>query len=205
MKNDRRDKFIAYKKGESLKGTETEKNLLKAFAGESQASNRYVQFAEKAREDGYEQIAGIFEETAYNERVHAEIFFAFLEGNGVEITATYPAGRVGSTLDNLLAAAEGEHEEFVELYPQFAEVAKAEGFTRIANQFKLVAKVEKEHEQRYRTLAKNIETEQVFKKEEEQVWICRDCGHIHTGPKAPGLCPSCLQPQSYFEVKSNNY
>lgn len=205
MKTELREKFENYRQGKSLRGTKTEQNLLKAFAGESQAYNRYIMFAEKAREDGYEQIAAIFEETAYNERIHAQIFFSFLEGDEVEITAAYPAGRVGSTLDNLIAAAEGEHEEFVELYPEFAEVAKAEGFPKIANQFKLVAAVEKHHEERYRDLASNVEKEMVFKKEEQVEWICRECGHIHVGPKAPGLCPSCLLPQAYFEVKSDNY
>lgn len=205
MNQETREKFTGYRQGKSLKGTKTEQNLLKAFAGESQAYNRYKQFAQKAREDGYEQIAAIFEETAYNEFVHAEIFFSFLEGGPVEITATYPAGMVGTTLENLELAAEGEHEEFVELYPLFAEIAKEEGFTRIANQFKLVAAVEKEHEERYRKLAKSVEEAEVFKKEGKQVWICRECGHVHVGESAPKVCPTCHKPQGYFEIKAENY
>ncbi|QVK19473.1 rubrerythrin family protein [Mycoplasmatota bacterium] len=205
MKKELIEKFSSYRQGKSLKGTETEKNILKSFAGESQARNRYHLFAEVAREEGYEQIAAIFEETAYNEKHHAQIFFAFLEGDGVEITAMYPAGKIGTTLENLKAAAEGEHEEFVELYPAFAEIALQEGFPKIASQFKLIAKVEKEHEDRYRKLVKNLEEDQVFAKEEKVVWVCRECGHIHVGTKAPGMCPTCLRPKSYFEVKSNNY
>jgi rubrerythrin len=200
-----REKFQAYRQGKSLKGTQTEQNLLKAFAGESQARNRYILFAEKAREEGFEQIAAIFEETAYNEQWHAQVFFSFLEGDDVEITATYPAGRVGTTQENLLAAAKGEHEEFVVLYPEFAEIAASEGFPKIANQFKLIAKVEKEHEDRYLKLAENVRDGKVFAKEDIVIWVCRECGHVHVGVKAPGMCPTCLQPQQYFEVKANNY
>lgn len=205
MKKELRDRFAGYKGEKSIKGTETEKNLLKSFAGESQARNRYHMFAEAAREDGFDQIAAIFEETARNEQLHAQVFFAFMEGDAVEITAGYPAGKVGSTLENLLAAADGEHEEFVELYPQFAEVAEKEGFTRIANQFKLIAKVEKEHEDRYRKLAANIEACKVFAKDDEAVWVCRECGHIHVAKNAPKACPTCQHPQSVFEVRAMNY
>lgn len=205
MKKELVEKFSNYRQGKSLKGTETEKNVLKAFAGESQARNRYHLFAEIAREEGYEQIAAIFEETAHNEKIHAQTFFAFLEGDGVEITAMYPAGKIGTTLENLKAAAEGEHEEFVILYPSFAEVAAKEGFPKIASAFKLIANVEKEHEERFLKLAKNIEENQVFAKDEKVMWICRECGHIHIGPKAPGMCPTCLRPQAYFEIKANNY
>ncbi len=205
MKKELIEKLNNYRQGKSLKGTETEANILKAFAGESQARNRYHLFAEIAREEGYEQIASIFDETAHNEKIHAQPFFSFLEGDGVEITATYPAGKIGTTLENLKAAAEGEHEEFVILYPTFAEVAKKEGFPKIASAFKLIANVEKEHEERFLKLASNIEENKVFAKEEKVVWICRECGHIHIGPKAPGLCPTCLRPQAYFEMKANNY
>ncbi len=199
------NKFSDYRQGKSLKGTKTEQNILKAFAGESQARNRYHLFAEIAREEGFEQIAALFEETAHNEKTHAQTFFAFLEGDGVEITAAYPAGKIGKTLENLKAAAEGEHEEFILLYPSFAEVAKEEGFPKIASAFKLIANVEKEHEERFLKLAKNIEENQVFVKAEEVIWICRECGHIHKGPKAPALCPTCLRPQAYFELKADNY
>ncbi|NLG82720.1 MAG: rubrerythrin family protein [Bacilli bacterium] len=205
MKKEYVEKFVPYRQGKSLKGTETEKNLLKSFAGESQARQRYQMFADIAREEGYEQIAAIFEETAHNEKTHAETFFSFLEGDMVEIQACYPAGRIGNTLENLLQAAEGEHEEFAELYPEFAEVAAKEGFPRIANAFKLIAKVEEKHEERFRKLAKNIEDNKVFAKDEQVVWICRECGHIHIGPKAPAVCPTCLRPQSYFEIKAENY
>jgi rubrerythrin len=189
----------------SVKGTRTEKNLLKAFAGESQARNRYTLFAKKAKKDGYEQISAFFLETAENEYQHAKIFFNFLEGGAVEITATYPAGIVGTTAENLLAAAEGEHEEFVELYPGFADVAEEEGFKKIAMQFRRIAEIEKDHEDRYRKLLANIEAEKVFKREEPKVWYCRKCGHIHEGEKAPGACPVCVHPQAYFEIKKSNY
>ncbi len=205
MKKELAEKFNSYRQGKSLKGTETEKNILKSFAGESQARNRYDMFAGIAREEGYQQIAAIFEETAHNEKHHAQIFFAFLEGDIVEIQASYPAGKMGSTLENLKASADGEHEEFADIYPTFAEVAEKEGFHKIASQFKLIAKVEKEHEERFRTLVKNLESNKVFEKEEKVFWVCRECGHIHFGIKAPGMCPTCLASQAYFEVKSNNY
>jgi rubrerythrin len=205
MKAELRERFAGYRAGKSIKGTETEKNLLKAFAGESQARNRYNMFAEKAKEDGFNQIAAIFEETAHNEKHHAQVFFAFLEGGPVEIKAAYPAGAVGSTLENLLAAAEGEHEEFVMLYPQFAEVAEKEGFIKIANQFRMIAKVEKEHEERYRKLADNVKNGKVFAKDEEVEWVCRECGHIHKGKQPPKACPTCQNPQGVFELRARNY
>ncbi|MBF0331248.1 MAG: rubrerythrin family protein [Candidatus Omnitrophica bacterium] len=204
MKAELRERFAGYRGGKSLKGTQTEKNLLKAFAGESQARNRYDMFAGKAKEDGFEQIAAIFMETANNERHHAQIFFAFLEGGGVEITATYPAGIVGSTLENLQASAAGEHEEFAELYPQFAAVAEKEGFIKIANQFKMIARIEHEHEERYRKLAENVEHQKVFAKDEDTVWVCRECGHVHMGKQTPAACPVCQHPKAYFEVRANN-
>jgi rubrerythrin len=205
MKAELRERYAGYRGGKSLKGTETEKNLLKAFAGESQARNRYDMFAEKAREDGYNQIAAIFNETAHNEKHHAQVFFAFLEGGCVEIQAGYPAGVVGSTYENLVAAAEGEHEEFVDLYPRFAEVAEKEGFIKIANQFRMIAKVEKEHEDRYRKLAANVKEGKVFAREEAVTWVCRECGHIHTGRQAPTACPTCQNPQGVFELRAQNY
>lgn len=205
MKAELRERFAGYKAGKSIKGTETEKNLLKAFAGESQARNRYGMFAEKAKEEGFNQIAAIFEETAHNEKHHAQVFFAFLEGGPVEIVAAYPAGIVGSTLDNLLAAADGEHEEFVLLYPSFADVAEKEGFIKISNQFKMIAKVEKEHEARYRKLADNVKNAKVFSKDDIVVWICRECGHIHVGKQPPKACPTCQYPQAVFELRAENY
>lgn len=189
----------------SLKGTKTEQNLLKAFAGESQARMRYNYFAEKAREEGLEQIAALFEETAINEKAHARRFFDFLEGGGVEITAMYPAGMVGNTLQNLKAAADGENEEWTELYPEFASIAAEEGFPAVASAFKLIAKVEKEHEERYRTLYNNLEEGKVFKRNDKILWKCRNCGYIHEGENAPKTCPICLFPQSYFEIKEINY
>ncbi|MBF0486010.1 MAG: rubrerythrin family protein [Candidatus Omnitrophica bacterium] len=205
MKAELRERFAAYRNGKSIKGTETEKNLLKAFAGESQARNRYEMFAEKSREEGYNQIASVFTETAHNEKHHAQIYFAFLEGGAVEITATYPAGLVGNTFDNLMAGAMGEHEESVDIYPKFAEVAEKEGFIKIANQFRMIAKIEKEHEERYRKLADNVKNSKVFAKDEETVWVCRECGHIHFGKQPPKACPTCQYPQAVFEVKAKNY
>lgn len=205
MKAELRERFAGYKAGKSIRGTETEKNLVKSFAGESQARNRYNMFAEKAKEEGYNQIAAIFEETAHNEKHHAQIFFAFLEGGPLEITAAYPAGIVGSTLENLLASAEGEHEESSLLYPQFAAVAEKEGFIKIANQFRMVAKVEQQHEARYRKLAENVRSGKVFAREDEVVWVCRECGHIHTGKQPPKACPTCQYPQAVFEIRSINY
>ncbi len=205
MKKDLREKFTSYKGGKSIKGTETEKNLLKAFAGESQARNRYDMFAGAAKEEGFDQIAALFRETAHNEEHHAQIFFAFLEGEAVEIVAGYPAGAVAGTYDNLVAAADGEHEEFAELYPHFADVADKEGFQKIANQFRMVARIEKEHEARFRKLAANVKEHKVFVKEEETAWICRECGYIHTGKQAPKACPTCQNPQSVFELRAENY
>jgi rubrerythrin len=189
----------------SIKGTKTEQNLLKAFAGESQARTRYTFFASKAKKEGYEQIAGVFLETADQEKEHAERFFKFLEGGPVEITATFPAGVIGTTVENLYAAAEGENEEWNELYPAFAAIAEEEGFPQIAVAFKKIATVELQHEKRYLKLLANIETDTVFKKGEEIEWQCRNCGYVHTGKEAPGTCPACLHPQAYFEPKKNNY
>ena len=189
----------------SIKGTETEKNLLKAFAGESQARNRYEFFVKVAREEGYEQIAAIFQETADQEKAHANRFFSFLEGGMTEIQATYPAGKVGTTLENLLAAADGEHEEWNEIYPHFAEVAKQEGFTKVAVAFNMIAKVEAEHEKRYRKLRQNIEEGKVFKKDEKVKWKCRECGYNYESEKALENCPTCLKPKAYMEVAEENY
>lgn len=189
----------------TLAGSQTEKNLLKAFAGESQARNRYTMFAKQARKDGYEQIAALFLETAENEYVHAKRFFRFLEGRPVEITATYPAGSVGTTLENLKAAAAGENEEYTELYPHFAKVATEEGFNDVAVAFTMIAKVEKEHEERYLKLAENIEKGLVFKKDAGSLWKCLKCGYVHTGHEAPTMCPACLHSQNYFELKEMNY
>ncbi len=189
----------------SLKGTKTEQNLLKSFAGESQARNRYTMFAEKAREEGLEQMAAIFMETAEQEREHAKRFFSFLEGGMVEITASYPAGVVGNTLENLKAAADGENEEWTDLYPEFARIAEEEGFKQIASVFKLIAKVEAHHEARYRKLYQNLEEGKVFEKDEKVIWKCRNCGFLHESEKAPKTCPACLYPQSYFEVSETNF
>ncbi|GBU08650.1 rubrerythrin [Bacteroidales bacterium] len=189
----------------SVKGTETEKNLLKSFAGESQARNRYVMFAKEARKEGFEQIAAYFEETALDEQKHAQVFFGCLEGGPVEITATYPAGKVGTTSENLLAAAMGEQEEWEILYSHFADVAAKEGFPKIATKFRLVAKVEQRHEARYRKLLANIESHMVFKKADKKKWRCRVCGHVHDGEKALMHCPLCEHPQAFFEILAENY
>ncbi|KJF43162.1 rubrerythrin [Draconibacterium sediminis] len=189
-----------------LAGTKTEQNLLKAFAGESQARMRYDYFAKQAKKEGLEQIAAIFEETAMNEKEHAKRFFKFLEdGNMVEITATYPAGKIGTTMENLKASADGENEEWTELYPEFAKVAEEEGFKEIAMAFKLIARVEEAHENRYRTLYNNLEEGKVFKRGDKVVWKCRNCGFIHEGTAAPKLCPACQHSQAYFEIKESNY
>ncbi len=189
-----------------ITGTKTEKNLLKAFAGESQARNRYTYFASVAKKEGYEQIAAIFTETADNEKEHAKRFFSFLEsGEAVEITAMYPAGKVGTTVENLKAAAAGENEEWTELYPEFAKIATEEGFNDVAACFTMIAKVEKEHEDRYKKLAANIETAEVFKKSEKVRWKCRNCGYVAEAETAPEKCPACLHPKSYFEIKETNY
>lgn len=190
----------------TIKGTETEKNLLKSFAGESQAKNRYTFFAKVAKKEGYEQIADLFMETALQEEQHAKVFFKYLEsGEGVEITAMYPAGKIGTTTENLKAAAMGEHEEWADLYPEFAEVASKEGFKDVATSFKMIAKVEAEHEKRYLKLLENIENNKVFEKEEETEWMCRNCGYVHKGKKALKNCPACKHPEAYFEVHATNY
>lgn len=189
----------------SLKGTRTEQNLLKAFAGESQARMRYEMFAKQAQKEGYEQIAALFVETANQEKEHAKRFFSFLEGGMTEITATYPAGIVGTTAENLKAAAEGENEEYTELYPEFAEIAKEEGFNEIASAFKLISKVEEMHEKRYLKLLQNISEDKVFMKDGKVFWYCRNCGYTYESPKALEVCPACLHPKSYMEVKAENY
>ena len=190
---------------ESIKGTQTEKNLLKAFAGESQAKNRYTFFAKQAKKDGYEQVSALFAETALNEEEHAKIFFKFLEGGDVEITAAYPAGMIAGTEENLKAAAMGENEEWTKLYPEFAEVAAQEGFKRISAAFKLIAKIEADHEARFLKLLGNLEEGRVFIRDEKIKWFCRKCGHVHFGEKALEKCPVCGHPQGYFEEKAENY
>jgi len=190
---------------ESLAGSQTEKNLLKAFAGESQARNRYEFFAKVAIKEGLEQIAALFFETAVNERSHAKQFFKHLEGRMVEITATYPAGKIGTTLENLKAAADGENEEWTELYPEFGRIAEEEGFGRISLLFRSIAKIEKAHEERYRKLYQNLENGKVFEREGKVVWKCRVCGFLHEGLKAPMKCPVCEHPQAYFEIEAENY
>jgi rubrerythrin len=190
----------------SVKGTRTEQNLLKAFAGESQARNRYEFAAKVAKKEGYEQIAAIFQETADQEQQHAKRFFKFLEGGEpLEITAMYPAGEIATTSENLKMAAAGEHEEWTELYPAFAEIAAEEGFKDVAAAFKMISKVEAEHEKRYLKLLENLEKGMVFRKDGETYWMCRNCGYIHVGASAPEKCPACLHPQAYFEVKKENY
>ncbi|MBN1111703.1 MAG: rubrerythrin family protein [Bacteroidales bacterium] len=189
----------------SLQGTRTEQNLLKAFAGESQARNKYEFFAKQAKKEGYEQIAAIFMETASQEKEHAKRFFKFLEGNAVEITATYPAGRIGTTAENLNAAAAGENEEWTELYPEFARIAAEEGFKDVAIAFKMIATVEAEHEKRYRALLQNLIDNKVFEKGEKVLWECRNCGYIHEGTKALENCPACNHPKAYFQIKVQNY
>jgi len=189
----------------NLKGTQTEKNLLASFAGESQARNRYTYFASVARKEGYRQIEAIFVETAENEREHAKRFFKFLEGGVVEITASYPAGTIGTTLENLKASAAGENEEWTVLYPGAAATAEKEGFDDVALAFKNIAKVEKEHEARYAKLVRNIEEGAVFKKDGTVRWKCRNCGFIHEGSEAPEKCPACIHPQAHFEVFCETY
>ena len=191
--------------GKSLKGTQTEKNLMISFAGESQARMRYTYFASAAKKEGFEQIAAIFTETAEQEKEHAKRFFKFLEGGMVEITASYPAGMIGTTAENLAAAAAGENEEWVDLYPAFADIADEEGFKEIAVAFRMIAKVEAEHERRYRQLLANVETNKVFEKDEAIMWQCRNCGFVFEGKKAPAKCPACAHPQAYFEPMKQNY
>lgn len=189
----------------SIKGTRTEQNLLKAFAGESQARNRYEFFASVAKQEGYEQIANIFLETARQEKEHAKRFFKFLEGGMTEITASYPAGVIGTTSENLKAAAEGENEEWTELYPQFAEIAKEEGFMEVATAFKMIAKVEAEHEKRYLKLLQNISEDKVFVKDGKVWWKCINCGYIYESQKALENCPACLHPKAFMQLKEENY
>jgi rubrerythrin len=189
----------------SIKGTQTEQNLLKAFAGESQAKNRYTFYAKQAKREGLEQIAAIFTETSLNEESHAKTFFKFLEGGPVEITATYPGGKIGTTLENLKASACGEHEEWTDIYPSFSRTAEAEGFLKAAMAFKLIATIEEHHEKRFLKLLNNLEKNKVFEKDEKTYWVCRKCGYIHYGMKALQNCPACDHPMGYFEIMQENY
>ena len=189
----------------SVKGSQTEKNLLGSFAGESQARNRYTYFAGQARKDGFVQIADIFEETANQEKEHAKRFFKFLEGGNVEITASFPAGVTGTTAENLEAAASGEHEEWAELYPAFSAKAREEGFKQIAAVFDMISIAEKQHEKRYNDLLKNLNAGKVFKKDGKVIWRCRNCGFIHEAEEAPRTCPACDHPQAHFEVLGENW
>jgi rubrerythrin len=189
----------------NLKGSLTEKNLLTAFAGESQARNRYTYFASQAKKDGLVQIQSIFEETANQEKEHAKRLFKFLEGGEVEIKAGFPAGVIGSTQENLKAGAAGEHYEHTEMYPGFAKTARDEGFEAIATVFDAIAVAEKQHEKRYLDLAANIEAGRVFKRDTEVVWRCRNCGYLHTGNGAPEICPACAHPKAHFELLGENY
>lgn len=189
----------------SIKGTQTELNLLKSFAGEGQARMRYTFYAKQAEIDGFMQIAAIFEETANQEIAHAKRMFRFLEGGEIEITGKYFAGVIGSTLENLIEAAHGEHEEGHDLYPAFADIAEAEGFPEIAQMYRAVSIAEKGHEDRYKALISNIEAARVFAREDEVVWQCIHCGYIHVGKTAPKVCPACLHPQKYFEIKKSNF
>jgi rubrerythrin len=189
----------------SIKGTRTEQNLLKAFAGESQARNRYEFFASQAKKEGYEQIAAIFMQTAQQEKAHAKRFFRFLEGGVAEITATYPTGMIGTTKENLKAAAEGENEEWTKLYPMFAETAREEGFPEVATAFKLIAKIETEHERRYLKLLQNISEDLVFMKKGKVWWQCTVCGYVYESEKAMETCPACLHPKAFMQLRDENY
>jgi rubrerythrin len=189
----------------SLKGTKTEKNLLTSFAGESQARNRYTYFASAAKKESYIQISDIFSETADQEKEHAKRFFKFLEGGEVEVTAAFPAGVVGSTLENLKAAAAGEEFEWSKMYPGFAQIAREEGFDAVATVFEMISVAEKQHEKRYRDLAANVEKNQVFKKDKKTKWRCRNCGYVHEGEAAVEMCPACAHPQAHFEVLAENW
>lgn len=189
----------------SIKGTQTEKNLLASFAGESQARNRYTYFASVAKKAGYEQISALFLETADNEKEHAKRFFKLLEGGDVEIAASYPAGIIGDTAQNLKAAAAGEHLEWTKLYQHAADVAEKEGFSEVAKQFQDIAKVETEHEKRYLKLLDNVKNNNVFKKDTVVKWKCRNCGYVYEGKEAPDACPACAHPQAYYEVMAENY
>jgi rubrerythrin len=188
-----------------LGGTQTERNILTAFAGESQARNRYTYFASQAKKDGYEQIAFIFEETANQEREHAKRLFKLLEGSDVEIQAAFPAGVIGSTAENLKASAAGENHEWSDMYPSFAEVASKEGFMDIATVFRSIAIAEKQHEKRYLSLLQNVQSGMVFKKDQSVIWRCRNCGYLHGGPEAPATCPACAHAQAHFELLAENY
>ncbi|NNF98173.1 MAG: rubrerythrin family protein [Desulfobacteraceae bacterium] len=190
---------------QSLKGTQTEKNLMGAFAGESQARNRYTYFASAAKKEGFVQISKIFEETANQEKEHAKRFFKFLEGGEAEITAAFPAGIIGTTLENLKAAAAGENHEHTELYPGFAKVAREEGFEAIAMVFEAICVAEKQHEKRYNDLAANIENNQVFKRSEKKVWRCINCGYLYEGEEALDMCPACAHPKAYYELLGENW
>ncbi|WP_457572018.1 rubrerythrin [Desulfovulcanus sp.] len=189
----------------SIRGTKTERNLLTAFAGESQARNRYTYFAKQAKKEGYVQISMIFEETANQEKEHAKRLFKFLEGGEIEIQASFPAGVIGSTLENLKAAAAGENHEQEKMYPEFARIAEEEGFSEIAAVFRAIAVAEKQHEKRYKELAENIEKGRVFKREEKVVWRCLNCGYVHNGSEPPETCPACDHPQGYFELLGENW
>jgi len=189
----------------SLKGTQTEHNLLKSFAGESQARNRYEFFASVAKKEGYEQISAIFMETSNQEKEHAKRFFKFLEGGMTEITASYPAGIIGTTIENLKAAAEGEHEEWADLYPHFADVAKQEGFNEIAVAFRMIARVEAEHERRYLKLLQNLSEDTVFMKAGKVWWKCINCGYVYQSAKALEVCPACLHPKAFMQLREENY
>lgn len=189
----------------SLKGTRTEKNLLTAFAGESQARNRYTYFASTAKKEGFEQISHIFEETASQEKEHAKRLFKFLEGGDVEIQAAFPAGVIGNTAENLKASAAGEHYEWENMYPEFAKIARQEGFETIAKVFEAIAVAEKQHEKRYLGLLKNVEADMVFKKDNKVVWRCRNCGYLHEGKEAPKVCPACAHPRAHFELLAENW
>jgi len=189
----------------SIKGTRTEKNLLAAFAGESQARNRYTYYAGQARKDGLVQIAHVFEETADQEKEHAKKFFKFLEGGEVEIHAAFPAGVIGSTAVNLKAAADGENHEWGSMYPEFAKIARDDGFETVAMTFEAIAVAEKQHEKRFRGLLANVEAGTVFKKNKKVGWRCRNCGYVHEGEEAPQACPACAHPQAYFEVLAENW
>jgi rubrerythrin len=190
---------------DSIKGSQTEKNLLVAFAGESQARNRYSYFSGAAKKEGLVQISAIFEETANQEKEHAKRFFKFLEGGDLQITETFPAGEIGTTLENLKAAAAGEEHEWQELYPAFAAVARDEGFDEIAEVFEAISIAEKQHGKRYRDLAKNLEEGRVFKRNGRAVWRCRNCGYLHEAEEAPDLCPACVHPQAHFELLGENW
>jgi rubrerythrin len=188
-----------------LKGSQTEKNLITAFAGESQARNRYTYFSSQAKKEGFEQISFIFEETANQEKEHAKRFFKFLEGGEAEVQASFPAGVIGPTLENLRAAAAGEHYEHTEMYPGFAKIAREEGFEAVAKVLEMISVAEKQHEKRYLDLAANVEADRVFKRETEVVWRCRNCGYLHSGKEAPDSCPACAHPQAHFELLGENY